>query len=95
MAAGEESMSSIDVIDVLRAKAEPGRYPVNLRITVPFLPKPFFITLIIGPERRGRERRRLERSRYPLNTWGNLAVAVGAWTTFVVATFFVTLIATQ
>ena len=45
-------MSSIDVIDVLRAKAEPGRYPVNLRITVPFLPRPFFVTLIIGPERR-------------------------------------------
>lgn len=86
-------MSSIDVIYVLRAKAEPAHYPVNLRITVPFLPKPFFITLIIGPERRGRERRRLERSRYPLNTWGNLAVTVGVWTMLVVATFFLTLVA--
>jgi hypothetical protein len=87
-------MSSIDVFDVLRANAEPARYPVNLRVTVPFLPKPFFITLIIGPERRGSERRRIERRRYPISTWGNLAVAVSACTVVSVATLFMAFVAT-
>jgi len=86
-------MSTIDATNIARADAEPARYPVNLRITVPFVPKPFFITLIIGPERRGAERRRMERERHPINTWGNLAVALGAWTVFSIATLFVGFVA--
>jgi hypothetical protein len=86
-------MSTLDATNAARADAEPTRYPVNLRITVPFVPKPFFITLIIGPERRGIERRRLERERHPINTWGNLAVAVTAWTVLSVATLFVGFVA--
>lgn len=85
-------MTTVDATNYVRANDAPASYPVNLRVTVPF-PKPFFVTLIIGPERRGRERRRIERQRHPLNTWGNLAVAIGAWTVFTVATLFAGLVA--
>jgi hypothetical protein len=85
-------MSTVDSTNFVRANAEPGRYPVNLRVTVP-LPKPFFITLIIGREKRGPDRLRAERERHPLNTWGNLAVAIGAWTVFIVATLFAAFVA--
>ena len=76
-----------------RINAEPGRYPVNLRITIPFYPRSLFVTLIIGPERRGTDRLREERARHPVNTWGNLAVVVSAWSVFVVATLFAAFVA--
>ena len=68
------------------------RYPVNIRITIPFLPRPFFVTFIVGPERRGVERRRIERRRHPLNTWGNLATIVTASSALIVTTLFASLI---
>jgi hypothetical protein len=86
-------MSTVDATSYARANTAPAHYPVNLRVTVPFLPKAFFITLIIGAERRGPERRRTERQRYPLNTWGNLVVALGAWTVFTTATLFAVMVA--
>jgi hypothetical protein len=71
----------------------PGRYPVNLRLTVPFYPRPLFITLIVGWERRGRDRLREERERHPLNTWGNFTAAVSTWTVFITAALFAAFIA--
>jgi hypothetical protein len=66
----------------------PSHYPVNIRLTWPFFPKPFFVTLVIGREKRGLARRKEERARHPLNTWGNLAVFVATWTIFSVAALF-------
>ena len=63
-------------------------YPVNIRVSWPFFPKPFFFTLIIGREKRGVTRRKQERVRHPLNTWGNLLVFVATWTVFSVAALF-------
>ena len=40
------------------------------------------------------ERRRIERRRYPISTWGNLAVAVSACTVVSVASLFVAFVAT-
>ena len=78
--------------DMTRAGARPGRYPVNLRVTIPFLPKPLFVTLIIGQERRGRHRLREERQKHPVNTWGNLATVVTSWTIFSIAALFAALV---
>jgi hypothetical protein len=66
----------------------PSHYPVNIRVSWPFFPKPFFFTLIIGREKRGLARRKQERTRHPLNTWGNLAVFVATWTVFSIAALF-------
>ena len=76
-----------------RSHAAESRYPVNIRITVPFLPRPFFITLIVGPERRGTARRRDERAHHPLNTWGNLAIFMGASTIVSIAALFAAFVA--
>jgi hypothetical protein len=71
-------MSIAEGMTVSRADADaaPGRFPVNIRITVPLLPQPFFLTLIIGRERRGAARRVAERRRHPVSTWGNVAAFV-------------------
>ena len=72
----------------------PGRYPVNIRLTIPFYPRPLFMTLIIGMERRGRDRLREERERHPLNTWGNLLTFVTTWSVVCIAALFALLVVT-
>jgi len=63
-------------------------YPVNIRVTLPFFPQSYFVTLIIGREKRFRDRLMEERSRHPLNTWGNLLIVVTAWTILTIAALF-------
>lgn len=49
-----------------------GQHPLNLRLT---LPSPFgrwYVTLVAGRERRGRERLVSERRKHPLDTLPNL-----------------------
>ncbi len=70
-----------------------GRYPVNLRFTIPFYPHRLFVTLIIGREKRGPERLREERARHPLHTWGNLFALVTSWTVLSIAALFAALFA--
>jgi hypothetical protein len=48
------------------------RLPVDIRITVPFFRRAFFITVLAGPERRSRERLREERGKHALWTFANL-----------------------
>jgi hypothetical protein len=72
----------------VQAEQSTVHYPVNIRMTVPFLPRRVFVTLIIGHERRGRARLQQERLRHPLNTWGNLATFVVTWTMFTIAALF-------
>ena len=82
------------IADTTALAAQPAtpRYPVNIRLTVPFLPRPIFVTLIVGTERRAPERRRAERIRHPLTTRGNLATIIGGWTVFTVAALFAALV---
>ena len=73
---------------VAGATTAAGRYPVNIRLTIPFLARPVFLTLIIGRERRGPDRLRQERRLHPLNTWGNLLTFVVTWSMFTIAALF-------
>ncbi|CAN0460353.1 unnamed protein product [Discosporangium mesarthrocarpum] len=50
-----------------------GAHRVNLRVSVPLLPKRWYLTVLGGPERRTTARRRAERIRNPVRTAGNLA----------------------
>lgn len=80
--------------DGRREDAAPAQYPVNLRFTLPFYPNAFFVTLIIGREKRGPERLREERARHQIQTWGNLFTVAATWTVFSIATLFAVLVVT-
>ncbi|MDA0784736.1 MAG: hypothetical protein O3B37_00455 [Proteobacteria bacterium] len=47
-------------------------HPVDLRVTVPVPGRPFFFSVLAGPERRSKGRRAMERQRHPLHTIGNI-----------------------
>ncbi len=82
-------MSTTDGADArARSYTQPGNYPVNIRMTIPFLPRRIFITLIIGPERRGRDRLKAEHEMCPLGTVGNMATLFSGWTVISVAALF-------
>ncbi len=51
-----------------------GSHPVNIRFTIPLLFRSYYITVLIGPERRSKERRAIERQKHPLFTLGNVIV---------------------
>ena len=48
------------------------RHPVDIRFTIPWFGGSYFVTIISGLERRGRERRKQEVNTHPLVTFGNL-----------------------
>ncbi len=56
--------------------------PVNIRMTLPFFQRRFFMTILAGEEMRSAERRRFERNRYPLRTVANIFFFVGIATLF-------------
>ena len=70
-----------------------GSHPVNIRFTIPLLFRSYYITIVVGPERRSKERRAIERQKHPLFTLGNgivyLLSGVG-WVVFL-ATIYVLL----
>ena len=76
-----------------RIGSTPSRFPIDMRFSVPFLPQPFFVTLIAGRERRGSQRLVQERERHPLNSWGNLATFVVFSTLCGTGFFFASLVA--
>ena len=53
--------------------ARPWRqYPINIRMTFPLGGRRAFLTLIGGSDRRGGQRRDLDRQAHPLGTTGNM-----------------------
>lgn len=60
------------------------RPPVNIRFSVPFIHRRFYVTIVSGKERRSPERRATERHKYPLRTIANAFFFVGAATVFYV-----------
>ena len=60
------------------------RSPVDIRFTIPFLGKKFFITVVSGTEKRSPKRRDQERHHYPLRTAANVFFFIGLATLFYV-----------
>ena len=55
---------------------------VNIRVSLPLLPKRWYFTILGGPERRTAARRQTERVRNPVRTAGNMAFIFLAAITF-------------
>lgn len=49
-----------------------GRHPVDLRISIPLGFGRYYLTVVVGRERRDTSRRKDERRKHPLSTVGNL-----------------------
>lgn len=49
-------------------------HPVNIRLTIPFFSRSFYVAIVAGVERRSRARRAEERRKHPLVTTGNIVV---------------------
>lgn len=52
------------------------RYPVNIRMAVPWFGRRLFVTLVAGADRRNQERLLRERRLHPLRTFGNVLFLV-------------------
>ena len=70
-----------------QAAEEPAwvRSPVDIRFTIPFFGKKFFITVVSGAEKRSPQRRDQERHHYPIRTAANIFFFIGLGTLFYVA----------
>jgi hypothetical protein len=77
--------------EISKTETTSGRYPVNLRFTMPFYPRRLFVTLIMGQEKRSDDRLREERIKNPLNTWGNVVCAFCAGVLISIIMFYVAL----
>ena len=53
------------------------RHPVDLRVSVPFFWKKFYLVLLMGTERRTAERLKADRQTYPVWTAGNASLMLG------------------
>ncbi len=62
------------------------RHPINIRLTIPFVGRRFFLTVVGGVERRSKERRVREHRMFPLPTLGNVLFLLGVAGTFVAVT---------
>lgn len=61
------------------------RSPVDIRFTIPFFGKKFYVTVISGAEKRSPERRNQERHHYPLRSAANIFFFIGLATFFYMA----------
>ncbi len=52
-------------------------HSINIRLTIPFFGRYFYVTLVGGEGRRSVERRAHDRNRYPLRTFANAFFFVG------------------
>ena len=51
-----------------------GSHTINIRFTIPWFTKPYYVTILAGPELRSSERLCTEREKHPLITKANVAV---------------------
>ncbi len=51
-----------------------GSHTINIRFNIPWFTKPYYVTILAGPELRSSERLRTEREKHPLITKANVAV---------------------
>lgn len=61
------------------------RSPVDIRFTLPFFGRKFYVTVVSGAEKRSPDRRAEERHHYPLRTVANVFFFIGLATLFYMA----------
>ncbi len=61
------------------------RSPVDIRFTLPFFGRKFYVTVVSGAEKRSPKRRDEERHHYPLRTVANVFFFIGMATLFYMA----------
>ncbi len=61
------------------------RSPVDIRFTIPFFGRKFYVTVVSGAEKRSPGRRAEERHHYPLRTVANVFFFIGMATLFYMA----------
>jgi len=57
-------------------------HPIDIRISLPFVHKRFYLTVVAGQERRRKDRLHADRTTYPLVTAGNIMFTLGLTTLF-------------
>jgi len=60
-------------------------HPIDIRVSIPFVHKRFYFTVVAGQERRQPDRLHRDRSTYPLVTAGNVMFSLGVTTLLVIA----------
>ncbi len=61
------------------------RSPVDIRFSIPFFGRKFYVTVVSGTEKRSPSRRAEERHHYPLRTVANVFFFIGLATLFYMA----------
>ena len=61
----------------IREGAWGARHAINLRVSIPFGFRRYYVTVVAGRERRSAARRSAERRLHPLVTFGNIALCAG------------------
>ena len=64
-------------------------HPLNIRVSIPFIRRRFYITVVGGEEKRSAERRTHDRNRYPLRTIANIFFFLGIGAVIYAAALFV------
>ncbi len=65
--------------------AEWASHPVNIRFTVPFIGRYYYVTVVGGEGRRSAERRAHDHNKYPLRTVANVFFFLGVGAAFYAA----------
>ena len=71
-----------------------GKHFINIRLSIPLVFTRVYVTLVAGKERRNDARRRAERQKHPLRTWGNMFLFGYSGALFGLALFALVVIAT-
>ena len=71
------------------------RHPADLRLSIPFFSKRFYMVLLAGEERRSTERLAIERKRYPIANIANFTfmIVLGGFATLLGGLLFTPLLA--
>jgi hypothetical protein len=64
------------------------RHPVNIRLSIPFFSKHFYTIVVAGEEKRGYERRKIDRQHHPMHTLGNIFFGLGILSVLYMALVF-------
>jgi hypothetical protein len=64
------------------------RHPVNIRLSIPFFSKHFYLIIVGGEEKRGHERRKIDCEHHPMHTLGNIFFGLGIMAVLYMALVF-------